>query len=148
MTTEKILNQHTKDLENLINILHEVQNNNEDNAIHFDEIEQIAKHFKLNTSQIKGVVEYYSMFSSKPRGKNIISICKSPVCYLKNSTNIKEILEEELNIESGETTQDKKFYLTEVECLGRCDEAPVMSINQEFYGNLTKEKILEILKKY
>lgn len=148
MTTNQIIQKYSVDLEYLINILHEIQDNNEDNSIHPSDIEEVARHFKLNKSQIKGVVEYYSMFSSKPRAKNIISVCKSPVCYLKNSINIKEFLEETLKIKSGESTADKKFFLTEVECLGRCDEAPVISINKEFYGDLDQDKILEILKKY
>jgi len=148
MTTKQIIDKYSEDLEYLINIMHEIQNNNEDNSIHSEDIDALAKHFKLNKSQIKGVVEYYSMFSSKARAKNIISICKSPVCYLKNSTTIKDFLQNTLKIKLGEATSDKKFFLTEVECLGRCDEAPVISINKEFFGNLDEDKILEILKKY
>jgi NADH-quinone oxidoreductase subunit E len=85
------------------------------------------------------------MFSTKPQGKFIINVCKSPVCFLKGSDNIIEMLKDKLGVEMGETTADGVFTLRQVECLGQCDVAPMMAINQKIYGDLNDVKLDAIL---
>jgi len=79
------------------------------------------------------------MYSTKPRGKNIIRLCESPPCYIKGSENILH--------EVGETTKDGCFTLELCACLGVCGNAPVMMINNDVYGDLTEEKVEEIIEK-
>ncbi len=83
----------------------------------------------------------------KSRGKNIIRLCESPPCYIKGSDNILRKLKNTLGVKVGETSKDGLFTLELAACLGVCGNAPVMMINDEVYGDLTEEKIDEILEK-
>ena len=145
MNITKILSKYKPDKEQLLMILHEVQNAQTDHSIHSEDIAAIAQYLNLTKAQVFGVVNYYSMYHTEPRGKHIITVCKSPVCHIKEADAIIGHLEKSLNLKMGETTADSKFTLEYAQCLGRCDEAPVMSINQEFYGHLDVQKIDKIL---
>ncbi len=102
---------------------------------------------KLNTTpaNIYSVATFYTMFNLEQKGKYHICLCKTLSCKLCGSESVKEVLQERLGIKPGETTKDGKFTLEEVECLGACGQAPVMSINGEYEGNLTKDKIYKII---
>jgi NADH-quinone oxidoreductase subunit E len=88
------------------------------------------------------------MLSETPRGKYIIEICKSTPCHVLKGLNIVNIFEQELNIKIGETTPDNLFTLQYTSCVGACDIGPVAKIGDEVYGNLTKDKIVDIIKSY
>jgi NADH:ubiquinone oxidoreductase subunit E len=111
-------------------------------------VRRLAEGLRLPVNQVFGVATFYTMFSVKPRGENIIRVCESPPCHLLNSVNIVEILEDELGIKVGETTPDRAFTLELTSCLGVCAVAPAMMVNGEVYGNLTRDKIPEILNRY
>ncbi len=96
-------------------------------------------------SKIYGVITFYEMLYTEPKGKYIIRICNSPSCYLNGSLKLIEFLESLLKIKSGETTKDKKFSLEIVSCIGCCDKAPAMMINDKVYGNLDEKKIRKII---
>ena len=87
------------------------------------------------------------MYSTKPRGKNIIRLCESPPCYIKGSENMLRKMKILLGINVGETTKDGLFTLEFTSCLGVCGNAPVMMINDDVYGDLTEEKVEEIIEK-
>jgi NADH-quinone oxidoreductase E subunit len=109
---------------------------------------RIAEGLNIHPSHIYGVATFYSFFSIKTLGKNIIRVCKSTSCYIKDYVRVLEILEKELGIKAGETTPDRKFTLQVVNCIGACDMAPAMMVNYTHYGNLTSERIKEILSKF
>lgn len=111
-------------------------------------VRQLAEGLRIPVNQVFGVATFYTMFSVKPRGENIIRVCESPPCHLLNSVSIVEILEDELCIKVGETTLDRAFTLELTSCLGVCAVAPAMMVNGEVYGNLTRDKIPEILNRY
>ena len=96
-------------------------------------------------SKIYGVITFYEMLYTEPKGKYIIRICNSPSCYLNGSLNLIKFLESSLKIKSGETTKNRKFSLEVVSCIGCCDKAPAMIINNKVYGNLTEKKIRTII---
>jgi len=96
-------------------------------------------------SKIYGVITFYEMLYTEPKGKYIIRICNSPSCYLNGSLNLIEFLVSLLKIKSGETTKNKKFSLEIVSCIGCCDKAPAMIINNKVYGNLDEKKIKKII---
>jgi len=102
---------------------------------------------KLHTTpmDIQSIASFYTMFNLKPVGKYHIQVCKTLSCKLCGSEEIRSHLTKKLGINFGETTKDMKFTLTEVECLGACGEAPVMSYNDDYIGDLTIEKIDKIL---
>jgi NADH:ubiquinone oxidoreductase subunit E len=135
-------------MENLLQILHDFQNNNPRNYLSQKDLAMIAKYLNVTHSSIYGVVSYYTLFSLTPRGKHIIRLCNSPVCHMAGSRDIFIELHKNLKIGFGETTTEGLFTLESTECLGQCDQAPGMSVDEAFYGNLTVEKIMPILKSY
>ena len=142
MNVNEILSKFEATKDNLIPILHAIQDNHPQNYLPDEALRATAKFLNLTLSSVYGVVGYYSMFSRKPRGKHVIRFCTSPVCGMMGSINVLDWLSQHLGIAVGETTPDGLFTLEESECLGRCGKAPSMMINQYFYGNLTPE-ILE-----
>ncbi len=148
MNIPTILQQFKPKQHNLLAILHALQNNNPQNYLTEDALAETAGYLKVTKSTVYGVAGYYTMFSLKPRGKYIIRICMSPVCQLLKSEEILTALHRKLGIKTGETTPCGLFTLEVSECLGQCQEAPSMMINQTVYNNLDQEKIAEILNTY
>jgi len=109
---------------------------------------EIAESLGLSVSEVYGVATFYSFLSAKPQGRNVIRVCKSVPCFLKSSQLIIESVEKELGIKPGETTPDSRFSFELTNCIGACDKAPAMMINGDVYGDLTSEKISEILAGY
>ena len=134
-------------MENVLLILHEFQNNNPHHYLSEKDLAMIAKYLNVPCSSIYGVASYYTLFSLTPRGKHIIRICNSPVCDMAGSKEILAELRKNLKIDIGETSAEGLFTLETTECLGQCDTAPGMSIDEVFYGNLTAKKIKHILSK-
>ncbi len=147
MRVSEIVGKRGKSRENLIQILHDIQDASGDNSLHRDAIEELAKEMELTVADIVGTASFYTMFSLTPRGKHIIRVCESPPCYIMGSENIVQALEEKLEIKMGETTADKMFTLEPTSCLGVCGVAPAMMINDEVFGNLTNQKVSEIIDK-
>jgi len=110
-------------------------------------VNELAESLDIPVSEVYGVASFYSFLSTKPLGKNVIRICNSVPCYLKNSQSILATVEEELGIKPGETTEDGKFSLQLTNCIGACDQAPAMMINHKLYVDLTPMKIRDILKR-
>ncbi len=99
-------------------------------------------------SQAYGVATFYSFLSVEPTGRHVIKLCQSLPCFLKGGQMILEGLERELKLQPGQTTSDGRFSLTMTNCIGGCDQAPAMLIDDDFHGNLTSEKLVEILNNY
>lgn len=111
-------------------------------------MEQVSRKLKIPFSTIYGVATFYAQFHLKPRGKNIIRVCKGTACHVQGGAKIVDRIEEILGIAVGETTKDLKFTLEQVACIGCCALAPVMMINDEPYGRLTPKSIRRILAQY
>ncbi len=135
-------------MENLLLILHDLQNNNPRNYLSEKDLGLTAKYLNTSYSSIFGVASYYTMFSLTPRGEHIIRIGQSPVCHLADLSDIFSELQNILKIDIGETTSDGQFTLETSECLGQCDKAPVMTVNEALYGGLSANSVKAILRKY
>ncbi len=109
-------------------------------------LECVAEKFGSSISKVHGTATFYSQFSLEPQGEYNIKVCEGTACHVKGAEDIVGAIEEELGIEMGEVTEDHKFALKSVRCLGCCSLAPVIMINSEIYGNLTEEKMKEILR--
>ena len=109
---------------------------------------QAARSLCLPLSEVYGVASFYSFLSTRPLGRNVIRVCKSLPCFLKNSEVIMESVQQEIGIKPGETTPDGRFSFELTNCIGACDKAPAMMINHDVHGDLTAAKIAEILKGY
>lgn len=110
-------------------------------------IQYVAELMEIPSPQVYGVATFYTMFNKEPVGKYHIQVCDNISCSLKGADGLVGYLKEKLGINVGETTPDKKFTLSTVECLGFCENAPAMQINDDYYPDLTTEKIDEILEK-
>jgi NADH:ubiquinone oxidoreductase subunit E/Pyruvate/2-oxoacid:ferredoxin oxidoreductase delta subunit len=109
---------------------------------------QTAGSLSLSISDVYGVSTFYSFLSTRPLGQNVIRICKSIPCYLRGSEMILKCIGDTIGIKPGQVTRDKKFALELANCIGACDQAPAMLVNQNVHGNLTPGKISRILKQY
>ncbi|MBW6514251.1 MAG: NADH-quinone oxidoreductase subunit NuoE [Candidatus Syntrophosphaera sp.] len=142
---QKICAKYTPDKDNLIYILHEIQDTHPRHYISEEAVQAVSDYLGIPPNHIFGVLTFYTMYSTKPRGKNIIRLCESPPCYIKGSENILRKLKVLLGVETGETTKDGLFTLELSACLGVCGNAPVMMINDDVYGDLSEESVEEII---
>lgn len=132
--------------DNMLNILHELQNDNPTHFLTIEDLKLVADYLNTSYSSVYGVVRYYSMFSLKPRGKYVIRVCKSPLCHMINNDALLNDIKQNLGINMGETTNDQMFSIEGSECLGHCAEAPVIMINDKVYKELDSFKIKNILQ--
>ena len=109
---------------------------------------ELADSLRIPVNEVYGVASFYSFLATRPLGRNVIRICKSLPCYLKNCQVIIETLEREIGISPGETTPDGRFSFELTNCIGLCDRAPAMLINNNPHTDLTPEKISHILQNY
>ncbi|HJO93873.1 MAG TPA: NADH-quinone oxidoreductase subunit NuoF [Victivallales bacterium] len=145
MNSKEILKKFAQRKDNLLLILHELQNNNPANYLQEEDLMETADYLNSTYAEIYGVAKYYSMFSLTPRGKYVIRVCRSPICRMKGSKYLLEILKDKLNISVNEVTKDGLFSIETAECLGHCYESPVMMINQAVHGNMDESKIANLI---
>jgi NADH-quinone oxidoreductase subunit E len=107
---------------------------------------EVAQYLDMPFIAVYEVASFYSMLELKPVGKHKLCVCTNISCMLSGSDEIVKHLREKLNINFGETTEDGKYTLKEVECLGACANAPVMHIGHQYHEDLTTEKVDEILE--
>ena len=143
-TAGKVTDNGTR--EKLLNLLEERQRT--DGSLSEASLSGIAGDLNLPLSEVYGVASFYAFLSTKPQGKNVIRICKSLPCYLKNAPMIMESVSQNIGIKPGQTTADGRFSFELTNCIGACDEAPAMLINDKVHGSLTPGKIADILKSY
>ena len=110
-------------------------------------IEKVAKTLSMPIIRVMEVATFYSMFNLKPVGKNFIQICRTTPCWLRGSNKLLDIAKKVTGCELGETSQDKKFTLVEVECLGACCNAPMIQINDDYYEDLDETNFNDLLQK-
>ncbi len=106
---------------------------------------EVAKILELPESAVLNTATFYTMLYKEPVGKYHIQVCTNVSCYLNGSDMIVAAVKEKLGIDMGETTPDGKFSLEGVQCLAACGNAPAMQINEDYYENLTPEKVKEII---
>ena len=143
---EQILAKYEGQEGTLISVLQEVQG--EFTYVPKEAIEQIADALRLFPSQVYGVVTFYAQFYLTPRGRNTIKVCEGTACHVQGAPAVLSELKTKLGVAAGETTDDLKFNLESVRCLGTCFLAPVVMVNQDYYGKLKPRDIEDILKNY
>lgn len=107
---------------------------------------EIARMLNLPMIKVMEVATFYTMYNLYPVGKNLLQVCTTTPCWLRGSDDIVSVCKNKLGINFGETTKDNKFTLLEVECLGACSNAPMVQINDDFYEDLDKESIKNIIE--
>jgi len=106
----------------------------------------VGKLLDVPPVKVHEVMTFYTLIASKPRGKYHFQVCRGLSCDLKGCMQIIDYLSEKLKLSSDETSDDLMYTFTPVECLAACETAPMMQLNEDYHGNLTKEKIDHILK--
>ena len=109
-------------------------------------MEEVAKVLDMHPEEVLGVVTFYTMYHQKPMGKYHIQVCTNVSCMLRGAYDMYDKVKEKLGIDNMEVTKDQMFSLEEVECMGSCGTAPMIAVNEDYYENLDKEKVLDIIK--
>lgn len=143
---EAIIAKYQKEKTPLLCILEEVQE--KWGYLPRDVLGYIAKRLDIPSSTVYGVATFYAFLETKPVGKYVIRVCRSTPCHVRGAVHVLEALKRELGIREGETTKDGKFTLEVTSCLGVCGVAPAMMVNDVTYGNLTEDRIREVLALY
>jgi NADH:ubiquinone oxidoreductase subunit E len=108
----------------------------------------VAEHLKVFPSQIQGVLSFYSMFYTEPRGKNLVTVCRGTACHVRGGKGVLRVVQNELNLKDGETDKDFLFTLETVACLGACALSPVMVVNGQVFGRLNPRRIQDAIDLY
>jgi NADP-reducing hydrogenase subunit HndA len=146
LVIKEICNKFGNSHSELINILHGCQG-------YFGYLpaevqEAISLEIDMPVSKIYGVVTFYSFFTMKPKGRYPISICTGTACYVRGADKLVDEFKRELGIELGETTEDGKYSLSSLRCVGACGLAPVVLVGDKTYGQVSPNKVKKILKEY
>ncbi len=111
-------------------------------------MEYIAGGMNLARSDVFGVASFYALFSMEPKGRHMVKVCTGTACYVKGIKEVISRICNEYELEEGGTSSDRRFTLEPVRCLGACGLAPVMVINSDTHGDVTSDKVVDILQAY
>jgi NADH:ubiquinone oxidoreductase subunit E len=143
---QEIIKEHQRRPKELIMVLHKAQNL-------FGYLprrvqEMVAEGLNVSLNEVYGVITFYNFFSTVPQGRNNVKICLGTACYVRGGQMLLKKAEKELGIKAGETTEDRRYSLGIVRCIGACGLAPAMLINDDVYGRVKTTKMMEIIEKY
>jgi len=130
----------------LIPLLQDIQKEN--GYVPNEAVKLIAKTFDMYPSEIYGVLTFYTQFYTSPRGKHTVKVCQGTACHVMGGKALLDYISDKLEISDGETTADGLFSLERVACLGCCGMAPVIMIDEDFYGGCDFKKVDQIFQKY
>jgi NADP-reducing hydrogenase subunit HndA len=141
-----VCSSFNNDPQELINVLHTTQE-------HFGYLpaeiqETVAEYLNIPVAKVYGVVTFYSFFTMTPKGKHPISVCLGTACYVRGAENVLAEFRKELGIQVGGATQDNKFSLSTLRCVGACGLAPVVLVGGKTYGRVAPDDVKKILKEY
>jgi len=141
-----IIETHTQKKWGLIPLLQKVQERI--GYIPPESIKAIAAALGLYPSQVQGVITFYAGFSTEPRGKCVLKVCRGTACHVKGGKSILRVIQKDLDLEEGETSPDYQFTLETAACLGACFLAPAMMVDREYYGKLNPTKVGSVIGEY
>lgn len=142
-----VIDQYRGSKGTLLPLLHEAQTIC-GNWVPANVLAWISDEYDVHLSYLYGITTFYTLFSLQPRGRYIVRVCESPTCHILGAENLIEVLSEVLGLSDGETTEDGLFTLERSSCLGVCEVAPAMQINEVVFGDLSREKITRIIDQY
>ena len=142
---DDILSKYETKRASILEILRLIQE--EHGHITLDDEHAVAQYLEIPVIDVREVMTFYTLFYDKPKAKTRFNVCRTLSCSLLSAEKIIHHFEEKLGIKCGQMTADKQYSLHKVECLGACEIAPMMQLNDEkFIGNLTKEKVTDLIK--
>lgn len=141
---KEVLKEFHPDQKELIHILHRIQK--EYNYIPPEIISEVSRKLKISESEVFGVLTFYNAFTLKPRGKHLVTVCMGTACHVRGAPAILDELSRRLGIEPGETSEDRRFTLETVNCVGACALGPIIIIDGEYHGQMKTQKVNKLLK--
>jgi len=145
-TVKRILDKYHHDRGLLVSILQDVQ------AEHYylpeEAIVEVSRGLEVPLSGVYSVATFFKAFSLKPRGRHLINVCLGTACHVRGAVRVLEAIERELGIKPGETTEDLKYTLETVNCVGACALGPILIVGEEYSGEMTTEKVKPLLESY
>ena len=143
---ETILSRYAGEATDLIPVLQDIQE--EFNYLPKEELKEVASRLNVPLTQIYSVATFYKGFSLEPRGSHHVQVCHGTTCHLHGSSRLEEGVNRRLGITPGETTPDGQFSLERVKCVGKCGAAPVLAVDQDYFGEVGVDTLTKILKPY
>lgn len=113
-----------------------------------DALKAVASYLEMSATELDGIATFYNLIYRKPVGRSVIRLCDSVSCWIMGYEEIRSRIKEDLGVDFGETTNDQKFTLLPAQCLGTCDHAPAMMINDRLYRNLTPDRVRAIVQSH
>jgi NADH-quinone oxidoreductase subunit E len=141
-----ILARYRRDPGMLVSILQDVQA--EYNYLPKEALIEVGEGLSVPLSQVYGVASFYKAFSLKPRGRHLINVCLGTACHVRGAVRVLDEIERQLGVSSGETTEDLKYTLETVNCVGACALGPIVIIDGNYEGQMTAGKVKPLLESY
>lgn len=141
-----IINKYNGDRSQLISILQDIQT--EYYYLPKEALTQVSETMAIPLSQVYSLATFFRAFSLKPRGRHLINVCLGTACHVRGAVRVLEKIERSLGIRRGETTEDRRFTLETVNCMGACALGPVIKIDGEYYGQMSTEKVDPLLEQF
>ena len=143
---DEVIDSFSGDLSQLIGILQDIQVNF--NHLPREALVRVSERFEIPLSQVFSVATFFKAFSLTPRGRHQINVCLGTACHVRGGERILRKLARDLKVEAGGTTEDLRFTLESVRCLGCCSLGPVVVLDNDTYGRLNQEKVAKLLDQY
>lgn len=143
---DNILNKHNNESSNIIAILQDMQE--EAGYLKREDLMSLSEKLNVPICDVYRIASFFRAFSLVPRGKNIIQVCLGTACHVRGGDKVLGEIERNLKIKAGETTEDGKFTVETVNCLGACALGPVVVVNNKYHGNVIPKNVPEILSQY
>ena len=143
---EGVLHKHERGRDHLIPILQDVQK--ELGYISIDSVGAISRYLRISENEVFGVSSFYAQFRFTEPGRHSVKVCLGTACHVRGGANLLDTLKMELGADCGETTEDRRFDLDRVACLGCCALSPVVQIDGKIFSRITVNKLTELLKYY
>ena len=131
---------------NLIGLLQDIQK--EYGFLPGEALDRLSADHRIPVSEIYSVATFYNAFSLVPKGEHHVAVCMGTACHVRGAQGILDKLVRELGIETGETTEDMKFSLDAVACLGACALGPIVTVGEDYHGQMNLRKVDKVLKNY
>ena len=145
-TFDAILARYESQPANLIPVLQEIQD--EFNYLPKDELKMVADRLQVPLTQVYSVATFFKMFSLEPKGRHQVRVCLGTACHLRGGQRLVETVSRRLGVDVGHATEDLQFSLETVGCLGSCAQAPLMMVDDKYFGRMAVDKVPKILKLY
>ena len=142
----QILDEYQHDNGMLVSILQDIQS--EYNYLPKEALVQVSHGLDVPLTQVYSVTTFFKSFNLEPRGRHIINVCLGTACHVRGGVRVLEMVEQELGVKAGETTEDLKYTLETVNCVGTCALGPIVIVDGEYSGEMTTDKVKSLLERY